>query len=214
MVEDSGSAEGSRRLRRKLSKEEWRQLAVDNAIDWMSFPDLPGTHLAWSRGDARRWELTADDGAVWATLRGKSITSSGRNYEIRLVSRRQSPGRRKSFRELVDPEGSAVFSWTGSHFSGVPGTVLSHGESDYAFPIRGSKYKAKVVMSAVGVGESSGPVARFRLTCGWYRAAQGRNPRPVEIVVNPDSLPTHQMALLVAVASPWLRSYFDSGGAG
>ena len=170
-----------------------------------------------AKGGSGTWELLADSGAIWATRRRNSITVFGQNYEIRHVMK----SKRRNFildrvlrNELVDAEGSTVLSWTGGHYKGNAGAVLSKGGRNYAFPVRGSKYNAKTFMPAVEVGGSGSPIARFRLTCGWYRAAQGRNPRPVEVVVSPDSLPDHQMALVVAVASPWLRSWFDSPGSG
>ena len=75
--------------------------------------------------------------------------------------------------ELVDSAGSAGLSWTGGHYKGNAGTLLSIGGRNYRFPVRGSKYNAKTVMPAVEVGGSGSPIARFRLTCGWYRAAAG-----------------------------------------
>ena len=196
-----------------LSREERRRPTAENKHDWLEFPGLSGTHLSWRKEESGSWELLSDSGAIWATRRRNSITASGQNYEIRHVMK----SKRRNFildrvlrKELVDSAGSAVLSWTGGHYTGKAGTVLSIGGRNYAFPLRGSKYNAKTVMPAVEVGGSGSPIARFRLTCGWYRAAQGRNPRPVEVVVSPDSLPDHQMALVVAVASPWLRSWFDS----
>lgn len=113
----------------------------------------------------------------------------------------------------MDSEGCVALSWTGSHFKGRAGTVLSFGGVDYEFPIPGSKYNAKTVMSAVEIGGSGHPLVRFRLTCGRYRAALHDDPRVVEVVVNPDALSIPQMALVIAVASPWLRTYFSSPGA-
>ena len=34
-----------------------------------------------------------------------------------------------------------MLSWTGGHFKGSAGTVLSIGGRNYAFPVRGSKYE-------------------------------------------------------------------------
>jgi hypothetical protein len=218
VTEDWGTGvESSSALRRRLSKEERRQLATENEEDWRAFPSLVGTHFTWRRGGSGGSELVSRDGAVWATLRGKSISAFGSNYQQRTElrnKRRNFIYDRISHHELVDSEGSTVMSWRGSHYAGKAGTVLTIGSTDYVFPIRGSKYRAKTVMSAVQVGGSALPIARFRLTCGWYRAAQGSSPRPVEVVAMPSSLSTHHMALMIALASPWLRSYFDSPGGG
>jgi len=219
MTEDSEamSADGLHESWHGLSREERRQLAAENKNDWLEFPGLPGTHLMWRKGESGSWELVSGGGAVWVTRRKNSITASGQNYAMHhiLKSKRRNFILDRILRwELVDSAGSTVLSWTGGHYKGNAGTVLSIGGRSYAFPVRGSKYNAKTVMPAVEVGGSGSPIALFRLTCGWYRAAQGRNPRPVEVVVSPDSLPDHQMALVVAVASPWLRSWFDSPGSG
>ena len=214
--------ESSKELRRRLSKNEWRQLTTTNEQEWLAFPNFPGTHLTWQKGESRRWayhswDLVSADGGTWATRHGRSIAAFGRNYEIRTIlknKRRNYITDRATRCELVSSAGDIVLSWTGSHFAGNAGTVMSIGGRSYAFPVRGSKYNAKVVMPAIEAGGSGSPVARFRLTCGWYRAAQGSGPRPVQVVVSPDSLPNHQMALVVAVASLWLRSWFDTPGAG
>ena len=114
--------------------------------------------------------------------------------------------------ELVDSAGRTVLSWTGAHFKGRAGTILSVGETRYAFPVSGSKHRAKTVMSAIEIGGSRRPIAEFRLTCGWYRAAQGTSLRNVEVVVAPDSISTHHLPLMLAVASPLLGNYFTGGG--
>ena len=206
--------------RRRLSREERRRLAAENELEWLAFPGLPGTHLTWRKGGSGSWDLVSASGAVWVTRRRQSITVSGRSYEIRHVwknKRRNYIFDRLDRQELVDATGSVVFSWKGTHFSGRAGTVLTLRGTDYAFPIRGSVNKAKTVMSAVEIGGSGQSLAWFRLTCGSFRARnQWRtwNPGPVEVVVSPESLSTHQMALLIAVATSWIRSYFDTPGGG
>ncbi len=218
MASDSamGPADSPDRSPLPSSREERRSLAAANELEWLAFPALEGTHLSWKKGRAVGWDLVSADGAIWATRRGSSIVASGQNYEIQAIfknKRRNYIYDRHDRQELVDAAGSVELNWTGAHYAGRARTVLSLGGTDYEFPIRGGKYKAKIVMPAVEIGGSAQPIARFRLTCGWYRAAQGRSPRPVEVVVSPDSISTDQMGLVIAVASSWLRSFFDSPGA-
>lgn len=159
---DPRSAESSAELRRRLSKEEWRRLAEANEQEWLAFPGLPGTHLSWRKWGSGRWELVSADGEIWASSRGKSITVSGLNYERRSIwrnKRRNYISDRRDRTELVDSEGRSVLSWTGSHFMGRARTVLSIGGTNFIFPVRGSKYRAKTVMPAVEIGGSHQPIA-------------------------------------------------------
>ena len=216
---EAGLAESSHEIRNRMSKDEWRQLAADNKKDWLAFPDLPGTHLTWRKAGSGRWDLVSEDGSLWASRKGWSVSASDRHYEIKNV---WTDGKKRSLsglglvrRELVDSSGTVALSWTGQHYGGSAGTVLSLGGVEYAFPIRGSVYKTKNVMSAVEVGGSNSPIARFRLTTGFSRTGTTWKyypPRSVEVVIRRESLPRPQMALTVAVASSWLRSYFRAGG--
>lgn len=208
---ESGSADEPRTLRRRLPREDRRRLAAANEQEWLAFPGLPGTHLTWRKSGSGNWDLVSAEGAIWATRRGKSVVASDRIYEICRIRTNDSFINPRYRTELVDSAGSAVFSWTGTHSAGHARTVLSLGGVDYEFPLRGSMYKTKTVMSAVETGEPGLPLAQFRLTSGWYRAGLSWSyfpPRSVEVVVSPGFPMIPQMALVIAVASPWLRSYF------
>lgn len=222
MTRDSPAAlaNSSKASRQRLSRDERSRLTAANEREWLAFPGLPGTHLSWRKGRSGSWDLVTASGEIWATRRRNSITASGRSYEVRYIwknKRRNYIFDRWHRQELVDSTGSVVFSWEGTHFAGRAGTVLTFRGKDYEFPIPGSTRKAKTVMSAVEIGGSGHRLARFRLTCGSYRAAnhwRSWNPRPVEVVATSDSLSNLQMALMIAVASSWLRSYFDTPGGG
>lgn len=216
---ETASADSPHAARQGLSREQRRQLAAENKRDWLAFPELHGSHLTWHKEGSGSWELRASGGDVWATRHGRSVTANGKSYEVRDVwegGKRPRLSGRWERKELVDSAGAVELSWTGTHFKGNARTILTLGDVDYAFPVRGSAYDAKTVMSAIAADGSSRSLARFRLTCGWYRAAlssMSGTLRPVEVVVLTDSLPTLQMALIIAVASPWLLSYFQKGGA-
>jgi hypothetical protein len=213
----SRSAERPHAPRQMLSRDEKRCLSAENKKEWLAFPGLPGTHLTWRKGRSGSWELVSGDGAVWASRHGRSVTAAGKSYEVRDVwegGKRPRLSSRWERRELVDSSGVVVLGWTGTHFKGIAKTVLSLGGINYEFPIRGSMYRTKTVMSAVEIGGPGHCLARFRLTCGWYRAANSWRyypPRSVEVVVSPNSLSASQMALVIAVASSWLRTYFTGG---
>ena len=110
-----------------------------------------------------------------------------------------------------------VLTWTGRHFNRHAGTVLRVGGSDDEFPVCGHELQS--VMTAVEVGGSGRPLARFRLS---------RSPRPtgndpnkvlrpssaVEVVVGTEGLSTPHIEWIVTLASSWMRSYFGRPGGG
>ena len=160
-MSESGSADEPRTLRRRLPREDRRRLAAANEQEWLAFPGLPGTHLTWRKSGSGNWDLVSAEGAIWATRRGKSVVASDRIYEICRIRTNDSFINPRYRTELVDSAGSAVFSWTGTHSAGRARTVLSLRGVDDEFPLRGSMYKTKTVMSAVETGEPGHPLVNF-----------------------------------------------------
>jgi len=191
--------------------------------EWRDFPGLPGTHLAWRAAGRRRLELVAADRSIWATLHGETVIASGQTYRISTVleaAKRLGPlqAGQLARRDLVDATGSAVLSWTGSHFAQQADSVVTMGGAAYRFPVHGSCYKRTAIMSAVQGGGSELALIRYRLNSRMLRSNlvwHEWGPRCVEVVVAPEARAIDGIALLVAISSNFQRTYFHraQGGA-
>jgi hypothetical protein len=203
-----------------------RMNGAESAIDqeWIAFPDLPGTHLSWSMAQRRTWEIVSKNGDRWATLR-PPVDSDGCRVNVKdstyVLSEDGGHVRRTSRKyqsrqvHAIGSNGSPIMSWTGGHYSGVPGTVLSLADGRrLSFPVRRSGHRT--LMSAVEEGGSDVPLITYRLTRGttWLPPSLSlRQIFSVKIVVSPDALSIQDVALLVAVSShlPWFYSLVPGG---
>ena len=191
-----------------------KRLLAEVESEWHNFPNLPGTHLSWRKVGRGSWELINDsNGAVStrrerrrSTPRGHVFTSQGRTYAWQRVSSRwKSPAA-----DLVNVATNAqVLRISGGHFNGRAGTrVTLTGQGEIQFPVRGTGGRA--LMSAID--ESGNCLVEYRSVQAkrgafWYHSTS-------DVAIDPNTLTTPQIELLVAVSATFLPSYFQSGGGG
>jgi hypothetical protein len=210
-------------LRSRLQRlqAQWRDRRAQAQAEWDAVSALPGTRL-WLRSC---W-LSTDDGTALghAERRGerlearlrlerlgldgrgrlKTVHIAGRAYQTRYGKHPRF--RNRAALHVVDTHGGSALSVTGRHFNGSSGSRVRLTSSEtLSFPVSGTR-PADAVMRAVGDG---GRVLMVLRRCPASGSRTG-----VEVVVNPDVDLTDELLLVVFVAAPFLRSFFDTPGGG
>ena len=200
------------------SADAKRQAQADLEREWQSFPELPGTHLLWRRTGLFAVDLLAPNGDVWASVdcpkwyadHGAVISALGRTYEVRRIGKS-----RDLVKELVEVANDAtVMTMTGIHYGGRATTRLSTPDDlSLTFPVTGSN-APRATMSAVN--DAGDRLVRYRVNKpkgGVWAIGPVLDLIPVEVVVMDGAESIPSLALLIAVTSGYVRSFFRSPGA-
>ena len=206
---DSSGQRTKRAARKRLSEEL--------AAAWHNFPNLRGQHLSMRRAGRGSWELVNDSsGAVGARCEHKTslrvphmVISEGRTYVWRQVGRKKLLAGSRTM-DLVDVATNApVLRMSGLHFNYRAGTRLTLvGQRELRFPVKGHSWRA--LMSAID--ESGNSLIEYRRVPSKRRSLFDHYAR-TEAVIDPTALTIPHIELLVAVSSPLLLGYFQTGGA-
>jgi hypothetical protein len=198
---------------------------------WRDFGQQPGTRLWWVRTRAMRRELRTADQQTVASFRyaatavgspsfagNHTLRAGGRTFTLKRVTRSAWPGiaetisrdlpyapahagytagRDRSLRQLLDKTGTPILYRGGKHLERYAGSYIKFpGQRWLRFPVRGTQ-RAGAIMTAVD--QAGNKVARYRFG-GWRK--------PIEIMVHPAHQLTDELALALAVSTPWIGDYF------
>jgi hypothetical protein len=164
--------------------------------EWRGVGDLPGERLrltlslsVWMSGAVRR--ITSSSGEVLLSRRRRRTITLANGQALRLDY--SSPWRDEL--QLTDPlTGGPVLWIRGEHLPRrAGGLVLFPGQRYLKFPVSGAR-PGNAVMTAVT--ESGTTILWFRRT---------------EVVVSPDCYLAPDVLSAIALAAPWLDSYFPRG---
>ena len=201
-----------------------KDLALDCARAWRDFREVPGVPLTWMRTEDKRRELVTADRQVIASFRRKSFTVNGRDFQVRPVLKADRPRVARAFslpgsspsanswsNQVVDSAGQSILFIAGAHLGRSAGASIKFTDHRVLrFPVRGTQ-RFNAIMTAVD--QDGTRIARFR-------RLQKRPPwdltGAVEIMVHPGQRLTYELALVIALAAPWVGQYFTSepGGGG
>ena len=205
---------------------------------WDDFGQQPGTRLSLVPTGARRRELRTAEQQTVAAIRGgllpATLSAGGRTFTLKKVRQsswpavaetisrdrpdapahsleRQTDKKGPLLRQLLDEAGTPVLYTVGAHIDRSASACIKFpGHRWLRFPVRGRR-GAGAIMTAVD--QDGNKVARYRLAPAkhqWWTDVTNT----VEIIVHPSQRLTEELALVIALSAPFLRSYFRSSGGG
>jgi hypothetical protein len=143
------------------------------------------------------------------------MVSEGKTYTVRrsiFASVFPGIGPNSRREEVIDPEnGQPMLEMTGFHVERCASAAMKllPERGTLRFPVSGTRLK-NAVMSAVDDSETT--VLRFRLSSHRLRGRSWMS--AMEVNVDPNVEITSEIAIVVAVASTNLKSYFQQRGGG
>jgi hypothetical protein len=219
---DSSVDGESRKDRRDRRKE-----ACDAA--WQAFPELHGRHWAIRLAEDR-WAVLTSEGATLATINeGMKSTRMVAFRSIREVRvsggpvyhRRRSGVLLRSKRHFIEADsGIPVLRTLGQHWDrrAFGKIELLTDESQAAvgtqllrFPVEATKPQNALMRA---VDNSDRTILTFRRPVALKQLVKVPEDAGIDIAVSPSVQPTSELLLIAAVASPWIVTFFMSGGGG
>ena len=174
----------------------WKQ------VTGSSWPDIAEI-VRRSHGDYPLGHFLPEEAPYLAagTQRGRKRQAKARRKHPRTAAREHS-----SWGELLDKTGRPVLYVSGSNFGHRAGACITFPDQRWLrFPVRGTT-RANAIMTAVD--QAGNKVARYRIIGKPWTITQDT----MEIAVHPDELLTDELAIAIAISTPWLSSYLTPVG--
>jgi hypothetical protein len=167
-----------------------------------SWPDIAEI-VRRSHGDYPRGHFLPEEAPYPAadTQRGRKRQAKASRKHPRIAAREHS-----SWGELLDEAGMPVLYVSGRNFSHSAGALYHVPDERWLrFPVRGTT-RANAIMTAVD--QAGAKVARYRIIGKPWTITQDT----MEITVHPGQLLTDELAIAIAMSTPWLSSYLEVSG--
>jgi hypothetical protein len=143
---------------------------------------------------------------VFEHLQPRHAASGGTRVSEAKQERRARSAARLIRTFVDDTFGRPLFSTYGKHFNSVEGGVirLPDGQTVW-FPMRYTRRKDAVMTAVDATGYR---ILRFRIS-RWMRPYNRWVPSTIDVLVNPAETLTDSLLGAVAVASPWVSTFFQ-----